>query len=155
MSGTIVVPEHNLEFSNQIILCRLRYGITFFRIPILLFRVSGSGFFIKTRGRRERYPTKFWKCWGPGTGKILKVGYRLVPGTDQILKVGYRWVPGTEQILKSDYSIFIFPNKSKFRPCFRNDTSMNAHLSKKYMRSQILHNFKATKISEIDRKILD
>ena len=90
MSGTIVVPEHNLEFSNQIILCRLRYGIRFFRIPILLFRVSGSGFFIKTRGRRERYPTKFWKCWGPGTGKILKVGYRLVPGTDQILKAGYR-----------------------------------------------------------------
>ena len=65
-----------------------------------------KSFWWLSRGRHERYSTKFWKfgyrCL-PDNRKIWKFGYRWVPGTRQIIEIGYRWVPGAEQILKVGY----------------------------------------------------
>ena len=86
-------------FISTVQICHLTKHIS----PLILKTLKKTNLYIKgsateesanSRGRRERYASKFGKF-----------GYRWVPSTRQILEIGYRWIPGTEQILEVGYRV--------------------------------------------------
>ena len=79
------------NISSGLSACNLRKYHRKYSVMIIMLIPQG-------RGRRERYPSKFWKFgyrWVSGTGKIWEIGYRVPSKFWEIWEIGYRWVPGT------------------------------------------------------------